>query len=177
MWVVHHVDFNRSNNNRENRIGRTTQAAPLTRIKAFFRWATGMEFITRNPTLMLKAITPDESKTWPLTPKQFDELLEATYRLDVEAEYKSARVGQHLRALLPVTFTSTTTSICTVSGTTATFIASGTCTIDANQAGNSTYVAATMVPQSFTVNPAPTLRAAVVMARSASYPARQQGTQ
>ena len=53
---------------------------------------------------------------------------------------------------LAVTFTSTTTSICTVSGTTATFIASGTCTIDANQAGNSTYAAATMVPQSFTVN-------------------------
>jgi len=57
---------------------------------------------------------------------------------------------------LAVSFTSTTTSICTVSGTTATFIASGACTIDANQAGNSTYVAATMVPQSFTVNPAPT---------------------
>ncbi|HEY1257020.1 MAG TPA: choice-of-anchor D domain-containing protein [Terracidiphilus sp.] len=57
---------------------------------------------------------------------------------------------------LAVTFSSTTTSICTVSGTTATFIASGTCTIDANQAGNSTYAAATMVPQSFTVNPAPT---------------------
>jgi len=56
---------------------------------------------------------------------------------------------------LAVSFTSTTTGICTVSGTTATFIASGTCTIDANQAGNSTYATATMVPQSFTVNPAP----------------------
>jgi hypothetical protein len=53
---------------------------------------------------------------------------------------------------LAVTFTSTTTSICTVSGTTATFIASGTCTIDANQAGNSVYTAAAMVPQTFTVN-------------------------
>jgi sugar lactone lactonase YvrE len=53
---------------------------------------------------------------------------------------------------LAVSFTSTTTSICTVSGTTATFIASGTCTIDANEAGNSTYAAAPMVLQSFTVN-------------------------
>jgi IPT/TIG domain-containing protein len=53
---------------------------------------------------------------------------------------------------LAVTFTSTTTGICTVSGTTATFIASGTCTIDANQAGNSTYAAAPQVQQSFTVN-------------------------
>jgi hypothetical protein len=56
---------------------------------------------------------------------------------------------------LAVSFTSTTTGICTISGTTATFIASGTCTIDANQAGNSTYAAATMVPQSFQVNSAP----------------------
>jgi hypothetical protein len=53
---------------------------------------------------------------------------------------------------LAVSFTSTTTSICTVSGTTATFIASGTCTIDASQSGNSAYAAATMVSQSFTVN-------------------------
>jgi hypothetical protein len=55
---------------------------------------------------------------------------------------------------LTVTFTSTTTSVCTVSGATATFITAGTCTIDANQAGNSTYAAATMVPQNITVNAA-----------------------
>jgi Immunoglobulin domain len=53
---------------------------------------------------------------------------------------------------LTVTFSSATPSICMVSGTNVTFLASGTCTIDANQAGNSTYAAATMVPQSFTVN-------------------------
>jgi hypothetical protein len=57
---------------------------------------------------------------------------------------------------LTVAFTSTTTSACTVAGTQATFLTPGTCTIDANQAGNSTYAAATMVPQSFTVNAAPT---------------------
>jgi hypothetical protein len=53
---------------------------------------------------------------------------------------------------LTVSYTSTTTGICMVAGTTATFIASGTCTIDANQAGNSTYAPATQVQQSFTVN-------------------------
>ena len=58
---------------------------------------------------------------------------------------------------LAVTFTSTTTGVCTVSGTTASFIISGTCTIDANQAGNSAYAAAPMVPQTFTVSqPVPT---------------------
>ncbi len=53
---------------------------------------------------------------------------------------------------LTVGFASTTPSVCTVSGTTATFIASGTCTIDATQAGNSTYAAAPMIAQGFTVN-------------------------
>lgn len=54
---------------------------------------------------------------------------------------------------LPVSFTSGTPKVCTVSGTTATFVSAGTCTIDANQAGNSTYAAAPQVANSFTVNP------------------------
>ena len=53
-----------------------------------------------------------------------------------------------------VTFTSATPGICTVSGTTATFVTAGACTIDASQAGNSTYAGASQVTQSFTVNPA-----------------------
>lgn len=52
---------------------------------------------------------------------------------------------------LPVTFASSTMTICTVSGTTATFIAGGTCTITASQAGNGIYAAAPSVSQSFTV--------------------------
>jgi hypothetical protein len=53
---------------------------------------------------------------------------------------------------LTVAFGSTTTSVCTVSGTTATMLTSGTCTIQATQAGNSTYAAATPVSHSFAVN-------------------------
>ena len=53
---------------------------------------------------------------------------------------------------LAVSFNSTTPSVCTVSGAAATFMASGACTIDANQAGNSAYTAAPQVQQSFTVN-------------------------
>jgi len=54
----------------------------------------------------------------------------------------------------PVTLTSATPGVCTVSGTTVTFVTAGTCTIDASQSGNSTYAAASQVAQSFTVNPA-----------------------
>jgi hypothetical protein len=52
---------------------------------------------------------------------------------------------------LPVNFTSSTPSICTVSGSTVTVIASGVGTITASQAGNADFSAATPVSQSFTV--------------------------
>ena len=53
---------------------------------------------------------------------------------------------------LAVTFTSTTTGVCTVSGTTVTGVGAGTCNISANQAGNANYNAATQVTGSITVN-------------------------
>jgi len=52
---------------------------------------------------------------------------------------------------LTVSFASTTPSVCTVSGTTVTLAATGTCTIQATQAGNGTYAAAAPVNQSFQV--------------------------
>ena len=57
----------------------------------------------------------------------------------------------------PVTFSSTTTSVCTTGGTngaTVSLVAAGGCTIQADQAGNGTYLAAPSVSQSFNVAPA-----------------------
>lgn len=62
---------------------------------------------------------------------------------------------------LTVSFTSSTTAVCTVSGTTITILAVGTCTIAADQAGNSTYSPATTVTKSFTVSPKPLTQGAV----------------
>ncbi|QNN46135.1 IPT/TIG domain-containing protein [Thermomonas brevis] len=55
---------------------------------------------------------------------------------------------------LTVSFTSGTTPVCTVSGTSLTLLATGTCTILADQAGDSAYDAAPTVQQSFNVTPA-----------------------
>ncbi|TMH06184.1 MAG: hypothetical protein E6H67_06865 [Betaproteobacteria bacterium] len=52
---------------------------------------------------------------------------------------------------LPVSFTSLTTAVCTVSGATVTIIGAGTCTIQSSQSGNANYSAAPNVSQSFTV--------------------------
>jgi hypothetical protein len=54
----------------------------------------------------------------------------------------------------PVTFSTLTTSVCTVSGATVTIVGAGTCTIDADQAGNGSYSAAPQAHANVVVAPA-----------------------
>jgi hypothetical protein len=51
---------------------------------------------------------------------------------------------------MPVTFSSSTPAVCTVTGSTATLIATGTCSLLATQAGNGVYSAVAQ-PRSFVV--------------------------
>ena len=57
---------------------------------------------------------------------------------------------------LGVTFTSTTTSVCTISGTTVTIVSAGNCIIAADQAGDGNYNAAPQVTQTIVINKAST---------------------
>ncbi len=79
-----------------------------------------------------------QSITFPSIPSQ--ELLTGTVTVSA-----SASSG------LPVSFASTTTPVCTVSGTTVTLLEAGTCTIQATQPGNADYAAAAPVNRSFSV--------------------------
>jgi hypothetical protein len=54
---------------------------------------------------------------------------------------------------LPVTFSSGSPSVCSVAGSTVSFLSPGTCTVRADQAGNGSYSAAPQVSQSFAVAP------------------------
>lgn len=64
---------------------------------------------------------------------------------------------------LPVEYSSSNTSIATISGSTVTLVAAGNVTIHANQPGNANFNAATQVSQAFCVNPAkPTITASGV---------------
>jgi hypothetical protein len=58
---------------------------------------------------------------------------------------------------LPISFSSRTPSVCAVEGSTVSFIAAGTCTIDANQPGDSNYDPAPEAQQSFAVASPPAL--------------------
>lgn len=53
---------------------------------------------------------------------------------------------------LAVSFSSATTSICTVTGANVTLLGAGNCTIDANQSGNGAFAAAPAVSQTFAVS-------------------------
>jgi len=54
---------------------------------------------------------------------------------------------------LAVSYASNTSGVCTVSGSSITFVSAGSCSITATQAGNVSYVAATPVTRSFNVTP------------------------
>ena len=56
---------------------------------------------------------------------------------------------------LPVTFSSTSPTVCTVLGSTVTLASIGDCTINANQAGGSGWDAAPQVTQTFSILPSP----------------------
>ena len=52
---------------------------------------------------------------------------------------------------LPVSYASNSPTICTIAGSTISFVAAGTCSITASQAGDATYAAATPVTRTFSV--------------------------
>ena len=69
----------------------------------------------------------------------------------------SYTVGATATSGLPVAFSAAAGSagVCTVSGSTVTIVGVGTCTVNANQAGNGSYLAAPQVQQSFAISRAP----------------------
>ncbi len=58
-------------------------------------------------------------------------------------------------SLLPVSFVTTTTSVCTAAGTQITLLTSGTCSVRADQLGNANYDAAPSITRSFDATRAP----------------------
>ena len=67
------------------------------------------------------------------------------------ATYTVTDTGGGSGNAVTLTIDSSTTSHCSISGSTVSFTAVGTCTIDANQAGNANYNAAPQAQQSFAV--------------------------
>jgi hypothetical protein len=79
---------------------------------------------------------------------------------------------------LAVSFSITAGSagVCSISGTTVSFTGAGTCTVDADQAGNASYAAAAQVQQSFTVSTPSKSSQSIVFSSSAPSSASVGGT-
>lgn len=77
----------------------------------------------------------------------FNPLANATYGASPITVSASASSG------LPVSFSTDTPAVCSVTGATVTILAAGTCTVRASQAGNASWLPAPDVTQSFTVAP------------------------
>lgn len=71
--------------------------------------------------------------------------------LPVAIDDSPLTIGAYASSGLAVVFSSTTPAVCSVSGNSVTLLATGTCTIAANQYGNAIYAAAPQVAQSFAV--------------------------
>ncbi len=75
----------------------------------------------------------------------FDELPDVTYTTE------TFTLAASTDAPLPVAFSATTPTVCTVDGSTLTLLRSGTCTVQATQPGNVTYAPASPVNQTFAI--------------------------
>jgi hypothetical protein len=117
--------------------------------------ATGVSAGTANITAT--SATYSVSGSTPLTVNKQNQTI--TFSALANQTYGNAPFSVSATATsgLPVSFASTTASVCTTSGTygsTVTMLAVGPCSITASQAGNSSYNAAPNVSQGFSVNPA-----------------------
>lgn len=100
-------------------------------------------------------VPPDGTQSFTLTVVQQAQTISYTSPAPAAATVGGASysVAATATSSLPVALTiaAAASSVCTISGTTVSFIGAGNCVINANQAGNGTYSAAPQVQQSFAV--------------------------
>ncbi len=94
---------------------------------------------------------PNVDRSFAITPALLSQTITFGALSDRPLSAGAFSVSATASSGLPVTFSSLTTAACTVSGSTVTPVALGTCTIRASQAGNTTYAQAPNVDQTFSI--------------------------
>jgi integrase/recombinase XerD len=88
--------------NDRDRLSPATQNLYVSHMHRFFKWAGEAEYLSRNPSLLVKRQKYDRVQTQPLTsPKQFETVISATYEYDA-ARYTlrdTPEYGRDLRAI------------------------------------------------------------------------------
>lgn len=109
-------------------------------------------YLHASATLLLSIGQAAQSLTFPGQTSPTQPLtIGAEFAIDPPATSNSPNSGN------PIIYSSLTPAVCTVSGTQVKVVAAGTCTLAADQAGNTNFTAATQVTQSITALPTVTL--------------------
>jgi len=83
-----------------DRLGRSTAAQLLGKIKMFTDYCFGLGWIKNDPAARMQAIKVDENQTLPLDQERYDQVIAATYSYDKSMKRPSDRFGAELRALI-----------------------------------------------------------------------------
>lgn len=81
-------------------------------------------------------------------------IIDGSVTLTSTHTYSVPSTSESIATGLNVSYSSTTSDICTVSGAVATFVKTGTCTVRASQAGSGNFLASDSVSSSFTISAA-----------------------
>jgi len=125
----------------------------FTGVSANFFTVAGATSVTHSAnTAVITAVFPaTNSSENPAT--KASQSITFTDPADITYGQSPAALSATSTSSLTVIFTTSTPFVCSVSETTLTINAAGTCTINANQPGNDNYQAASQVVQSFTIAP------------------------
>jgi integrase len=87
--------------NKRDRLAPPTQNQYISLIRRFFRWTVDAEHLDKDPSRLLKRSAYDPEPAQPLTPKQFEQVLAATYKLDADRHLvlNVPEYGRDLRAI------------------------------------------------------------------------------
>ena len=125
-----------------------TSGYTLTGVAANFFTVAGATSVTNS------AGSGEIIAVFPATIKLTQTIVITNFPTDITYGVSPTALAAVSTSGLSVAFTTATSLICTVSGTTLTILTVGTCTINANQAGNTNFAAASQVSGSFTISKA-----------------------
>jgi hypothetical protein len=125
-----------------------TAGYTLTGVAANFFTVAGATSVTNS------ADSGEITAVFPATVKLTQTIVITNFPTDITYGVSPTALAAVSTSGLSVAFTTATSLICTVSGTTLTILTVGTCTINANQEGNTNFAAASQVSGSFTISKA-----------------------
>jgi integrase len=99
MLYAWHGLWSEAAKKKRDRLAPQTQNLYVSHLHRFFRWAVDAEYLTRNPSTLVKRQRHDHIQTMPLTPEQFEQVIAATYRLDENRSAETPEYGRDLRAI------------------------------------------------------------------------------